>query len=180
MLIDEGTLEPPVRVQLVLGVPGAAGNSLDDLVSLRATAIRLLGEDMSSLAVAATGFPMEFRHAAAAFGFGMHCRVGMEDNLRVRRDKPVERNAELVEVTAKLADLLARPLATPAQLRGPHSVRGAQTCPRRRNEPIAGILMAALHPSDAWSRRGVGLNAWSRVDLESPPLVLAAGGGLNK
>ena len=29
-----------------------------------------------SLSVAATGFPMEFRHAAAAFGFGMHCRVG--------------------------------------------------------------------------------------------------------
>jgi uncharacterized protein (DUF849 family) len=117
LLIDEGTLEPPVRVQLVLGVPGAAGNALDDLVSLRATALRILGSDLGSLAVAATGFPMEFRHAAAAMGLEMHCRVGMEDNLRVRRDRPVERNAELVEVVAKLADLLARPLATPDELR---------------------------------------------------------------
>jgi uncharacterized protein (DUF849 family) len=117
LLIDEGTLAPPVRVQLVLGVPGAAGNALDDLVSLRAAAIRLLGDDMSSLAVAATGFPMELRHAAAAFGFEMHCRVGIEDNLRVSRHQTVEQNAELVEIVAKLADLLARPLATPDELR---------------------------------------------------------------
>jgi len=122
-LIDEGTLEPPVRVQLVLGVLGGAGNALEDLFLLQAAAERILGDDLASLGVAAVGYPMQFRHAAVALSLGMDCRVGLEDNLRVRRDRPAAGNAELVDVGVRLAELVGRPIATPSQLRGDLSGR---------------------------------------------------------
>jgi 3,5-dioxohexanoate:acetyl-CoA acetone transferase len=117
-LIEEGTLASPVRVQLVLGILGGAGNSIDELFHLRELARRILGEHLGALSVAAVGYPMQFRHAAVALALGMDCRVGMEDNLRVRRDQPARRNAELVEVAVSLAQAVGRPLATPTQVRG--------------------------------------------------------------
>lgn len=117
-LIDEGTLVAPVRIQLVLGVLGGAGNDLEDLFALRGRALQILGPDLADLGVAGLGYPMQFRHAAVALGLGMDCRVGMEDNLRVRRDRQAEGNGDLVEVALSLADLLGRPIATPAELRG--------------------------------------------------------------
>ncbi|GGT65706.1 3-keto-5-aminohexanoate cleavage protein [Actinomadura citrea] len=116
-LLDEGTLEGPVRIQLVLGVLGGAGNALDDFFTLSQAAARILGPDAASLSVAATGFPGEFRHVATALSWGADCRVGLEDNIRVRRDRQAESNAELVRVATDLADLLARPIATPDALR---------------------------------------------------------------
>lgn len=116
-LIDEGSLQGPVRVQLVLGLLGGAANDLENLVLLRERALRILGDDLADLGVAATGYPMQFRHAAVALSFGMDCRVGMEDSLRVRRDRQAESNAEMVEVAVSLADKLGRPIATPTQLR---------------------------------------------------------------
>lgn len=116
-LIDEGTLEGPVRIQLVLGVLGGAGNALDDLFVLTQSAQRILGSDAASISVAATGFPGELRHVATALSWGLDCRVGLEDNLRVRRDRQAKSNSELVQVAVELADLLARPIATPDSLR---------------------------------------------------------------
>lgn len=116
-LLEEGTLEAPVRIQFVLGVLGGASHALEELVHMRETTDRALGEAVGSVSVAATGFPMEFRHCAAALSWGMHCRVGLEDNLRVRRDAKARSNSELVAVAVDLADLLARPLMTPDQLR---------------------------------------------------------------
>jgi uncharacterized protein (DUF849 family) len=116
-LIDEGTLEPPVRVQLVLGVLGGAGNALEDLFVLRDRAMRILGDDLADLGVAGLGFPAQFRHAAVALAAGMDCRVGLEDNLRLKRDRPAVSNAELVGVAVTLADGVGRPIATPDELR---------------------------------------------------------------
>ncbi|MGW4339220.1 3-keto-5-aminohexanoate cleavage protein [Rhodococcus koreensis] len=116
-LIDEGTLVAPVRVQLVLGVLGGAGNDLEDLFALRQRAYAILGEDLADLGVAAVGYPMQFRHAAVALALGMDCRVGLEDSLRVKRDRTAESNTELVSVAVDLAERVGRPIATPAELR---------------------------------------------------------------
>jgi uncharacterized protein (DUF849 family) len=116
-LLDEGTLVGPVRVQLVLGVLGAAGKSVEDIALLVSAARRILGDDLGALGVAAVGFPAEFRAAAFAFSLGMDCRVGLEDNLRVRRDRAATSNAELVEVAVTLADALGRPIEKPDELR---------------------------------------------------------------
>lgn len=116
-LIDEGTLEPPVRLQLVLGVLGGAGNATRDLGLMADAAERILGDDLSALAVAGLGFPTQFRFAAIAFSSGMDCRVGLEDNIRLRRDAQATSNAELVRVAVELADRVARPIVTPDRLR---------------------------------------------------------------
>jgi uncharacterized protein (DUF849 family) len=104
-------------VQLVLGLLGGAANDLENLVMLRDRALSILRDDLADLGVAATGYPMQFRHAAVALSFGMDCRVGMEDSLRVRRDRQAKSNAEMVEVAVSLADKLGRPIATPTELR---------------------------------------------------------------
>jgi 3-keto-5-aminohexanoate cleavage enzyme len=41
----------------------------------------------------------------------------MEDNLYYRKDEPVQSNAQLVERTAQIADLLEADLASPAEAR---------------------------------------------------------------
>jgi 3-keto-5-aminohexanoate cleavage enzyme len=48
---------------------------------------------------------------------GGHVRVGLEDNLRVERDRHAESNAELVEKALTLARLLDREPATAAETR---------------------------------------------------------------
>jgi uncharacterized protein (DUF849 family) len=116
-LIDEGTLCPPVRMQLVLGVLGGAGNEIEDLFTLRERAMRILGGDLADLGVAAAGFPMQFRHAAVGFAAGMDVRVGLEDSLRVERRRLAAGNAELVSVAVRLARDLGRPIADPGELR---------------------------------------------------------------
>lgn len=116
-LIEEGTLKAPVRVQFVLGLLGGAGNDLEDLFMLRERARRILGPDLADLGVAATGFPMQFRHVAVALSVGMDCRVGMEDSLRIRRDQPAKKNSEMVDVAVTIAQQVARPIATPTELR---------------------------------------------------------------
>src|SRR5205085_11168956 len=84
-LLDEGTLEPPIRLQLVIGVFGGIGNAVEDLVAMSQTAQRLLGPHLGALSVAATGYPMQLRSAAVALAWGMDCRVGLEDSPRVTR-----------------------------------------------------------------------------------------------
>ncbi len=116
-LIDEGTLEPPVRVQFVLGVLGAADTSIDTLLYMTQATHRVLGDDVGSLGVAAVGYPAELRHAAVAMALGLDIRVGLEDNLRLRRDRLAESNAELVTAVSQLAELLGRPLMDAAEFR---------------------------------------------------------------
>ncbi|WP_336344870.1 BKACE family enzyme [Halalkalicoccus ordinarius] len=48
---------------------------------------------------------------------GGHVRVGFEDNLHYRRGERAESNAQLVERTREIAELLGRPVATPAEAR---------------------------------------------------------------
>ena len=116
LLLDEGTLEPPIRVQLVLGVLGGADSSLETLVAMKGAVERTLGPDVV-VGVASMGFPTQFRGAAVALGLGLDFRVGVEDNLRIERDRKAVSNAEYVDKARLLAHALARPIQTPDELR---------------------------------------------------------------
>jgi uncharacterized protein (DUF849 family) len=50
--------------------------------------------------------------------------VGLEDNLRVRRAKRAESNAELVEKAVALAELFDREPATPEEARETFELKG--------------------------------------------------------
>lgn len=116
-LLEEGTLTRPVRVQLVLGVLGGAANTIEDLFVMKEAAERLLGGALGGLGIAATGYPMQFRLASIALSWGLDCRVGFEDSLRIRRDRRATSNVEFVEVARELASLVGRPIVRPRDLR---------------------------------------------------------------
>jgi uncharacterized protein (DUF849 family) len=77
---------------------------------------RTLGPDVV-VGVASMGFPTQFRGAAVALGLGLDFRVGVEDNLRIERDRKAVSNAEYVDKARLLAHALARPIQTPDELR---------------------------------------------------------------
>jgi len=100
-----------VHCDLVTGVPG--GMPGDAATVVQAVAALPAGATWSATGVGRTSVPVMF----AALAAGGHLRVGMEDTITFSRGRPVQRNAELVERAAALADLAQRPAMTPAQAR---------------------------------------------------------------
>ena len=66
----------------------------------------------------ATGLGKNAWHiAAATIAMGGHVRVGFEDNLYLEKGVLAKSNGEMVEKAVKLAKLLGREIATPAEAR---------------------------------------------------------------
>jgi hypothetical protein len=91
--VDRGLLDLPIHVQFVLGVMGANAATIDQFMHMRRTATDLFGENLTWSA-AGVGYPAEYHLAAMCLMLGGHgIRVGLEDNLRVSRQKRAESNA---------------------------------------------------------------------------------------
>jgi uncharacterized protein (DUF849 family) len=93
-----------VHCDFVTGVPGGMPGTAQALVAAHA----LLPEETTSWSATGIGratLPI----ALTALAMGGHLRVGMEDVLTLSRGVPVERNAQLVERAAALADAAQRP-----------------------------------------------------------------------
>jgi uncharacterized protein (DUF849 family) len=67
----------------------------------------------SAFGIAAQEYPM----LAASYLLGGHVRVGMEDNIYIKRGQLCRDNTELVEYAVKLLDLLGAEPATPDEAR---------------------------------------------------------------
>jgi uncharacterized protein (DUF849 family) len=107
-LAEQELVDFPFHVQFVLGVLGANAASIDQLVHMRRTAVDLFGAEIFTWSAAGVGYPGQFHLAATALMMGGHMRVGLEDNLRVTREKRAPSNAALVEKAMALAPLLDR------------------------------------------------------------------------
>ncbi len=116
-LAEQGLLDFPIHIQIVLGVLGANASTIEQLVHMHRTAISLFGEEKFTWSTAGVGYPAEFHLAAAALIMGGHIRVGLEDNLRVTLDRRAASNAELVEKAMTLAPLLDRTPASAVEAR---------------------------------------------------------------
>lgn len=106
----EGLLTFPCHVDIVLGVPGGAEGSVENLLDI----VRRLpsGCTWSVAGIGRAQLPL----AAVAIAMGGHVRVGLEDNLYYAKGR-LARNEELVARVARLAEELQRPLASPDQAR---------------------------------------------------------------
>ncbi len=122
-LVDRGLLDTPVHVQFVLGVMGANAATIEQFMHMRATATNLFGGDLTWSA-AGVGYPAEYHLAAMCLMLGGHVRVGLEDNLRLSREKRADSNAELVEKAVALAAMLDREPATPDEAREAFGLKG--------------------------------------------------------
>jgi uncharacterized protein (DUF849 family) len=100
-----------VHCDLVMGVPGGMPGNAATLV--QAVAALPEGATWSATGIGRSTLPVLF----AALAAGGHLRVGMEDTITYARGRPVVSNAELVERAAAAADLIQRPVMSPADAR---------------------------------------------------------------
>ena len=107
----QGIIKTPMHFDFVLGVPGAMGGELRDLLYM----VESIPEG-STWTVAGVG-----RHQltlnTAAIMLGGHARTGFEDNIYYKKGELAKSNAQLVERVAQLSKELGREVATPDEAR---------------------------------------------------------------
>ena len=124
LMVRDGIMDPPPYwMQFVLGVVGALAATPQDLIVMKTTADRLFGPENYRWSVIGVGYPAEFHMAAMAIMMGGHVRVGLEDNIFVRRGV-LATNAQLVEKAVRLAHELEREVATPDEARAMLGLKG--------------------------------------------------------
>jgi 3-keto-5-aminohexanoate cleavage enzyme len=107
----EGKIEAPLHFQFVTGTTYGMPATAAALVG----AVDLLpaGSTWSVIGVGRSQTPM----AMLSLAMGGHVRVGLEDNIYLRRGELARGNAQLVERVVRLSGELGRPVATPARAR---------------------------------------------------------------
>jgi 3-keto-5-aminohexanoate cleavage enzyme len=110
----KGLLDDPVWTTLFLGWPGGAWTppTADSLLHLVAHLPPRVNWNVSVM-----NPTMQWRLLALALGLGGHVRVGWEDNPYLPDGTPSRTNAELVDTIVRLARLMGREPASPAEAR---------------------------------------------------------------
>ena len=113
-LVDAGLMDRHAHLQFVLGVKNAMP-AIERLLKVLVEEARTALPDMTW---AAAGIGRHQNEVADwALAMGGHIRTGLEDNIRIARDRLASSNAELVEVAARLVAKHGRRVATPAEAR---------------------------------------------------------------
>lgn len=110
-LYKKGYLVGPLHFNFAVGVEGGISGEPRDIVFLRES----IPQD-ATFTIAGIG-RYAFPCAAMAAILGGHARVGLEDNIYLEKGVKAKSNGELVEKAAKLATLLGRQIASPAEAR---------------------------------------------------------------
>ena len=97
--LDRGVVKPPLFVQSVFGILGGIGAHPEDVIMMKRTADRLLGDNYHWSVLGAGANQM--RVAAMAAAMGGNVRVGMEDSLWIGAGKLAESNAQQVTQRAQ-------------------------------------------------------------------------------
>ena len=114
-MADDGRLAGTPYVQFVMGVKNAMPADRDVFDYYVHTVKRLFGEDAPWCA-AGIG-PSQIVLNEWAISSGGHARTGLEDNVRLDRDRLAPSNAALVARTAEICARYDRPVATWQQAR---------------------------------------------------------------
>ena len=109
--VAEGVIKTPVMVQMVMGVRfGAPANS--------ETMMYLKSQLPHNSVWAAFGIGrMEYPMLAQSYVLGGHVRVGMEDNLYIKKGELCTGNAQLVEKAARIVHDLGGNIASTTEAR---------------------------------------------------------------
>jgi uncharacterized protein (DUF849 family) len=110
-LIELGLISPPPLFQICLGIPWGAPATPEVMMAMRDELPE--GAEWAAFGIGATQFPM----VAQAVLLGGHVRVGLEDNLYLRRGVPAPSNAALVERAVAIIAQLDRTVASPEEAR---------------------------------------------------------------
>jgi 3,5-dioxohexanoate:acetyl-CoA acetone transferase len=121
--LREGIIHEPLFVQFVLGVLGGIDASPENLLHMKATADRLLG-DRYRFSVLSTG-RLQIPLATIGAILGGNVRVGLEDSLLIGRRKLAQSNAEQVSKIRRVLEELGYEIATPDEARRMLQLKGA-------------------------------------------------------
>ena len=120
--LERGVVKPPLFVQSVFGILGGIGAHPEDVMQMRRTADRLLGDSYHWSVLGAGANQM--RVAAIAAAMGGNVRVGLEDSLWIGPGKLAESNAAQVTQARKILEGLGLDIATPEDAREILSLKG--------------------------------------------------------
>jgi len=120
-----GILEAPLAIQCVFGARGGTGAYPSEVVHFQTEAVRHLGPDTFNWSVIGVGYPRQYTLGALAISMMGHVRVGMEDNIYVRKGQLAKSNAEMVEDIKTIAEIFGRELATPDEAREILGLKGS-------------------------------------------------------
>ena len=120
--LDRGLVKPPLFVQSVFGILGGIGPHPEDVMMMKRTADRLLGDNYHWSVLGAGQNQM--RVAAIAAAIGGNVRVGMEDSLWIGPGKLAESNAQQVTQVRKILEGLGLEIASSDEAREILSLKG--------------------------------------------------------
>src|SRR6516225_8215332 len=120
--LDRGVIKPPLFVQSVFGILGGIGPHPEDVIMMKRTADRLLGDNYHWSVLGAGASQM--RVAAMAASMGGNVRVGLEDSLWLGSGKLAESNAQQVKQVRKILEGLGLEVAAPDEARAILSLKG--------------------------------------------------------
>ena len=120
--LDRGLIKPPIFVQGVFGILGGIGTHPEDVMMMKRTADRLLGDNYEWSALGAGASQM--RIAAQVLAMGGNVRVGMEDSLWVGSGQLAESNAQQVTKVRKIVEGLGLEVASPDEAREILALKG--------------------------------------------------------
>jgi len=118
----KGFVKGPLYVQFVLGVMGGIGASPENLMAMKASADRLLGDNyqFSVLAAGRHQIPL----ATIGVVLGGNVRVGLEDSLTIPPGGLAKSNAEQVVKIRKIIEELGYEVARPEDVRAMLKLKG--------------------------------------------------------
>ena len=112
-----------IFIQMIFGILGGIGASVENLVFMKQKADELFGRDSYQWSVLGAG-KHQMTLATQGALMGSHVRVGLEDSLFISRGKLAASNAEQVEKIANILTLLGFDIATPAEARETLGLKG--------------------------------------------------------
>lgn len=122
---DMGYIKGPIFLQFVLGTMGGIGaDVIDNLVFMKRTVDRLLGDDVHWSVLGGGRYQMNMVTAGAIMG--SHVRVGLEDSLYIAKGKLAESSAQQVEKIGRILGDLSIDIATPDETREMLELKGKE------------------------------------------------------
>jgi uncharacterized protein (DUF849 family) len=120
--LDRGLVAPPLFVQCIFGILGGIGADTDNLLHMRAVALRLFGADLEWSVLAAGRQQMSFATMGALNGSNV--RVGLEDSLYLSKGRLATSNAEQVKKIRRILNELSHDVAAPDEARRRLGLKG--------------------------------------------------------
>ena len=122
--LERGLIKPPVFVQTIFGILGGIGTDPEDLLHMKRTADRLLGNDYVWSILGAGRHQTNLTTMGAIMGGNV--RTGMEDNIYLGKGELAKNNGEMVAKVVRILRELSLEPATPDEARQMLALKGAE------------------------------------------------------